>query len=186
MKDLIKNITKLALTYERIKKFKFSIKDCYDFINFNFNGEYKLYKDFQDIILKDSLQKKNKFFFDEFKSDSWKMIMMIIASDLSNTSIFLQGSPGSGKSCAARHYGAYRIFNNRNPILLINCHRDLKFDYLIGNYNFKNSKFIFVEGPLLTAMKNGEAILLDEFNLCPENVLINLLPILKANIGETI
>ena len=58
MKDLIKNITKLALTYERIKIFKFSIKDCYDFINFNFNGEYKLYKDFQDIILKDSLQKK--------------------------------------------------------------------------------------------------------------------------------
>ena len=35
-------------------------------------------------------------------------------------------------------------------------------------------------------MKNGEPILLDEFNLCSESVLINLLPILKANINEKI
>ena len=53
-----------------------------------------------------------------------------------NTSIFLQGSPGSGKSCADRHFGAYSIFKNRNPILYVNCHRDLKFDYLVGNYKF--------------------------------------------------
>jgi midasin (ATPase involved in ribosome maturation) len=112
--------------------------------------------------------------------------MSLISCNISNSSIFLQGSPGSGKSCAARHYGAYRIFQNRNPILSINCHRDLKFDYLIGNYNFKDSKFNFVDGPLLTAIKNGEPILLDEFNLCPENILINLLPILKANINDKI
>ena len=112
--------------------------------------------------------------------------MMLISSNLSNSSLFLQGAPGTGKSFATRHYGAYRSFNNRNPILSINCHRDLKFDYLVGNYNFKDSKFHFVDGPLITAMKNGEPILLDEFNLCSENVLINLLPILKANINEKI
>ena len=112
--------------------------------------------------------------------------MALISCNLSNSPIFLQGSPGSGKSCASKHYGAYRIFNNRNPILSINCHRDLRFDYLVGNYNFKNNKFNFVDGPLVTAMKKGEAILLDEFNLCPENVLINLVPILKANMYEKI
>ena len=112
--------------------------------------------------------------------------MSLISSNISNTSIFLQGSPGSGKSCAARHYGAHRIFKNRNPILSVNCHRDLKFDYLVGNYNFKDSKFHFVDGPLLIAMKNGEPILLDEFNLCPESILINLSPIFKANINDKI
>ena len=35
-------------------------------------------------------------------------------------------------------------------------------------------------------MKNGEPILLDEFNLCPESILINLLPILKANINDEV
>ena len=187
IKSLIKEITKLSLTYERINHFGFSLKECYDFINFDFNGKKEKYKKLQNEILKTiKKDKKNQFFFDDFESDSWKMIMILISSNISNTSIFLQGSPGSGKSCAAKHYGANRSFNNRDPILSINCHRDLKFDYLVGNYNFKNSKFHFIDGPLLTSMKNGEPILLDEFNLCSEDVLMNLLPILKANINEKI
>ena len=184
--EFIKIIKKLFLVYERIKKFGFTVNDCYDFINLKFNEKKEAYKKLQENILSDSKEKKNKYFFDDFNSDSWKMIMSIISSNISNTSIFLQGIPGSGKSCAARHYGAYRKFQSRNPILSVNCHRDLKFDYLVGNYNFKNSKFNFIDGPLLTAIKNGECILLDEFDLCPENVLINLLPIFKANINDEI
>ena len=186
LKILIKRISKLALVYERIHQFGFTMKDCNDFIDLKFNAKNEIYKNLQEKILLDSKEKKNKFFFSDFNSDSWKMIMSLISCNISNTSIFLQGSPGSGKSCAARHYGAYRIFQNRNPILSINCHRDLKFDYLVGNYNFKDSKFNFVDGPLLIAMKNGEPILLDEFNLCPESILINLLPILKADINDEV
>lgn len=182
----MKKITKLALVYERINRFGFTIKDCNDFIELKFNEKNEIYKNLQDNILLDSKEKKNKFFFNEFNSDSWKMIMSLISSNISNTSIFLQVSPGSGKSCAARHFGAYRIFNNRNPILSVNCNRDLKFDYLVGNYNFKDSKFNYIDGPLLRAIKKGECILLDEFNLCPESVLINLLPLFKANINEEI
>ena len=112
--------------------------------------------------------------------------MTLISCDLSNTSIFLQGSPGSGKSCAARHYGSHRRFKNRIPILTINCHNDLTLDYLVGNYSFQNKKFKFIKGPLIKAMENGEPILLDEFNLSPESIYINLLPILKANIGDRV
>lgn len=83
------------------------------------------------------------------------------------------------------HYGAYRKYNNRNPILAINCHRDLRFEYLVGNYNYK-ANFEFVDGPLLIAKKRGEPILLDEFNLCSQSVLINLLPIFKANLNDSI
>ncbi len=35
-------------------------------------------------------------------------------------------------------------------------------------------------------MKKGEPILFDEINLCSEEVLINLLPLLKANINDII
>ena len=136
---------------------------------------------------------KNKFFFKEEEeqtngknSDAWKMIMTLIVCDLSNTSIFLQGSPGSGKSCAARHYGSHRRFKNRILILTINCHNDLTLDYLVGNYSFQNKKFRFIKGPLIKAMENGEPILLDESNLSPESIYINLLPILKANFGDSV
>jgi hypothetical protein len=43
-----------------------------------------------------------------------------------------------------------------------------------------------VDCSLLISIKNGEPILLDEFNLCSENVLINFLPIFKANINDKI
>ena len=186
LKKLIKRITKLSLVYERINKFGFTMKDCDEFIDLKFNNNNEIYKNLQKSILSESKETKNRYFFDDFLSDSWKMIMSIISSNISNTAIFLQGVPGSGKSCAARHYGTYRIFQNRNPILSINCHRDLKFDYLVGNYNFKDSKFDFIDGPLITAMKKGECILLDEFNLCSENILINLLPLFKSNINDEI
>jgi Cdc6-like AAA superfamily ATPase len=130
--------------------------------------------------LNDSQNKENYFFHDENnveeeKSDAWKMIIGLIVSQLTNSSIFLQGCPGSGKSCAARYYGSQRNSQNREPILSINFNKDLEFDKLIGNYSFKNNKFEFNEGPLLTAMKNGEAILFDEFNLCSESILVNFL-----------
>ena len=186
IKILIKRIIRLAFTYERINKFGFSMEDCDDFINLKFSENREIYSNLQKNILLDSQEKKNKFFFSDFNSAPWKMIMSLISGNISNTAIFLQGITGSGKSCAAKHFGAYRIFQNRNPILTINCHRNLRFDYLVGNYNFKNSEFNFIDGPLLTAMKKGECILLDEFNLCPESVLINLIPIFKANINDAI
>ena len=131
------------------------------------------------------------FFYDENnkkeeKSDAWKMIIGLIVSQLTNSSIFLQGCPGSGKSCAARYYGSQRNFQNREPILSINFNKDLEFDKLIGNYSFQDNRFEFIEGPLLTAMKNGEAILFDEFNLCSESILVNLMPIIKSDINDDI
>ena len=35
-------------------------------------------------------------------------------------------------------------------------------------------------------MKNRESILFDEINLCSEDILINLVPLLKANINDII
>jgi hypothetical protein len=63
LKHLIKKITKLFLIYERINKFGFSMKDCNDFIDFNFNAKDEIYKILQEKILTNSKEEeKNKFF----------------------------------------------------------------------------------------------------------------------------
>ena len=167
IKDIVSKATKLLFIYERTKDFDFSIEDSYNILEDNFN---KLDKNKRDQLINNILfdyfeKEKNKFFFkeeqsNEKNSDAWKMIMTLISCDLSNTFIFLQGSPGSGKSCAARYYGSHRRFKNRIPILTINCHNDLTLDYLVGNYSFQNRKFRFIKGPLIKAMENGEPILL--------------------------
>jgi hypothetical protein len=186
---LIKKITKLFLLYQKLLTLdeEYSIEDCYNLLEFNFEkiDDTKI-NELQNKILNNIKKEKNNFFYENKGSDSWKMIMSLISSDLSNTPIFLQGAPGSGKTCAAKYYGANRKFNGKDPIIFINCYKDLTFDYLIGNYRYRNSKFEFVDGPLINAIKNGETILLDEFNLCSDDVLNNLLPILKANINDQI
>ena len=184
IKDIVSKATKLLFIYERTKDFDFSIEDSYNILEDNFNelvkNKNKMDQLINNILFDYFENEKNKFFFKEEEqsigknSDAWKMIMTLIACDLSNTSIFLQGSPGSGKSCAARHYGSHRRFKNRIPILTINCHNDLTLDYLVGNYSFQNKKFRFIKGPLIKAMEKGEPILLDESNLSPESIYINL------------
>ena len=64
MKYLIKKIIKLSLIYERISRFGFSVNDCNDILNFNFNKHYEfvqIYKTLEEnILLKDEKSKKNE------------------------------------------------------------------------------------------------------------------------------
>ena len=198
LKQIIRLIQKLALLYEKLKKYKksdsfFTMKDCYNLLEFNFN---KIENNKNDFLITNFMNEGNKnkdFFFEEKdgdnnneKSDAWKMIMSLIICDLSNTTIFLQGKPGSGKTCAAKYYGANRKLKNRDPIISINCHRDLSLENLLGDYCFKNGKFEFIKGPLLNAVDDCVPILLDEFNLCSESFLMDLSPIIKASIYDKI
>ena len=136
-------------------------------------------------------QKETDFYFYDKEleiklNDALKMILGIILSDLTGTSIFLRGHPGSGKSCAGSFYGSKRSFNFREPIISVSCNSDLSLEALIGTYLYKDSKFEFAKGPLLKAMENGVPILLDEFNLCHESIFSNLLPVFKAKTYEDI
>ena len=158
IKKLVKVITKLCYIYEKTKSFfNNNILDSYNFLTLKFsNIDIGKLEVIQKNILRESINETNQFFYENEKNeDSWKMIFSLISCDLSCSSIFLQGAPGSGKSAAARHYGSFRKFHNRIPILSISCNSDLTFDYFVGNYSLKNSEFNFIEGPLLIAIKNG-------------------------------
>ena len=206
IKYTVKLIEKLCLIYQKFNC-RISLEDCYSLLELFENDEnetktieevLKRNKTEIEIIFKkmftkyEESQKESDFFFydsnieDINLSDSLKMIIGIILSDLSNTSIFIQGYPGSGKSCAGRFYGAKRSFNNRDPIISVSCNSDLVLESLIGTYSYKDSNFEFVPGPLLIAMEKGEPILLDEFNLCHESIFFNLLSVFKAKVNDEI
>ena len=52
-----------------------------DFLAFNFSSKDEIYQRLQKEILIASQEDKNKFFFDDSKSDSWKMIIYLIFSN---------------------------------------------------------------------------------------------------------
>ena len=66
--------------YERINQFGFSLKDCNDCIHSKFNKNNEKYKTLHKNILSEPKEEKNKFFFDKFNSDAWKMMMSFISS----------------------------------------------------------------------------------------------------------
>jgi len=183
IKSLVKTVSKLCYVIQRTQM---DVSDSYNLLKLD-ESIYDL-KEKNNLIskmLNEDTSDDNKFFFkNENKGNSIKMILSLISCDLSNSPIFIQDSPGSGKSVAARHYGSFRKFRSRDPILSISCNSDMSFDQFVGTFSFKNTSFQFVEGPLLTAIKNGEPILIDEFNLCSEEVLLNLLPLLKAEVND--
>ena len=203
IKDIIKSTEKLCLIYQKLNC-KINLEDCFSLLELfeekiNIKkieeilqrNKIEIEQIFRDIFINyiDS-QKESDFYFYDPKNinlnDALKMILGILLTDLSETSIFIQGYPGSGKSCAGRFYGAKRAFNSRDPIISVNCSSDLVLESLIGTYSFKDSKFEFVNGPLLEAIEKGLIILLDELNLCNESIFSNLFPIFKAKVNEEI
>ncbi|KAG4092785.1 hypothetical protein H8356DRAFT_1049181 [Neocallimastix lanati (nom. inval.)] len=184
LKSLIKTITKLCYIIQRTNM---NVSDSYKLLELN-EDIYNM-KNINELIPKmlnkdDDPNRNNKFFFNEKKGNAKKMILSLISCDLSDSPVFIQGSPGCGKSVAVRYYGSFRTFRNRDPILSVSCNSEMSFEQFVGTFSFKNTSFQFIEGPLLTAMRNGEPILVDEFNLCSEDVFLNLLPLLKAEAND--
>ncbi|ORY29839.1 hypothetical protein LY90DRAFT_512768 [Neocallimastix californiae] len=184
LKSLIKTITKLCYIIQRTNM---NVSDSYKLLELN-EDIYNM-KNINELIPKmlnkdDDPNRNNKFFFNEKKGNAKKMILSLISCDLSDSPVFIQGSPGCGKSVAVRYYGSFRTFRNRDPILSVSCNSEMSFEQFVGTFSFKNTSFQFIEGPLLTAMRNGEPILVDEFYLCSEDVFLNLLPLLKAEAND--
>jgi len=182
IKSLVNTITKL---YYIIQRTKMNVSDSYTLLNLDENIYNLDVNDLFSKFLNKDETGDNTFLYDNIrKGNARKMVISLISCDLSSSSIFIQGTHGSGKSTAARHYGKYRKFRNRDPILSISCDSEMSFEQFVGSFSLKNTSFKFFDGPLITAMRKGEPILVDEFNLCSEEVLLNLLPLLKAKVND--
>ena len=87
-----------------------------------------------------------------------------------NVPILLEGPTGTSKTKTIQQY--YKILDKK--LKKINFSSESSIEDLLGRVVSNETKwgsFSFEEGPYLKAFHLGEGILLDELNLCPDNIL---------------
>ncbi|MBI5354891.1 MAG: CbbQ/NirQ/NorQ/GpvN family protein [Candidatus Aenigmarchaeota archaeon] len=70
----------------------------------------------------------------------------------------LKGPTGSGKTRLVE-YMAYKL---DVPLYTVSCHEDLSANDLVGRHLIKGDETVWIDGPLLEAVKNGGIVYLDE------------------------
>src|SRR6266404_358858 len=113
----------------------------------------------------------HKFYFDPFAS---RVVRKALTTD---RHVYLHGPAGCGKTmlveqvCALLSHGLFRI----NP------HDGITREFFLGGIKLKNGETYFQDGALPTAMRNGLALLVDEFSFLPPNLAAILHPVLERN-----
>ncbi|KRZ80964.1 Midasin [Trichinella papuae] len=92
--------------------------------------------------------------------------------------ILLQGETSVGKTSLIN----YLANCTGNVCMRINNHQNTDIQEYVGSYvNDTTGQLVFVEGPLVKAMRNGHWIILDELNLADSDVLESLNRVLDDN-----
>ncbi|KRX50846.1 Midasin, partial [Trichinella murrelli] len=92
--------------------------------------------------------------------------------------VLLQGETSVGKTSLIN----YLANCTGNVCMRINNHQNTDIQDYVGNYvNDASGQLVFVEGPLVKAMRNGYWIILDELNLADSDVLESLNRVLDDN-----
>lgn len=72
--------------------------------------------------------------------------------------VLLKGPTGCGKT----RFVEYMAWRLRRPLLTVSCHDDLAASDLIGRYLVKGGETVWVDGPLVRAVRHGGICYLDE------------------------
>ncbi|KRY42982.1 Midasin [Trichinella spiralis] len=92
--------------------------------------------------------------------------------------VLLQGETSVGKTSLI----SYLANCTGNVCMRINNHQNTDIQDYVGSYvNNASGQLVFVEGPLVKAMRNGHWIILDELNLADSDVLESLNRVLDDN-----
>ncbi|CAG9322147.1 unnamed protein product [Blepharisma stoltei] len=95
-----------------------------------------------------------------------------------NNAILLEGPTSSGKTSMVKYLAGL----TGHEFLRINNHQHTDIEEYIGSYvSDERGRLIFLEGPLVKAVKEGYFVVLDELNLAPSEVLEALNRLLDDN-----
>ena len=89
---------------------------------------------------------------------------------------YISGPTGNGKSTMVEQICA----KHNRPLIRVNLNMMTDEEQLIGSKTLENGNVEIVEGPVLIAMRNGTALLLDEIDAGSANTLLCLQPILEG------
>jgi nitric oxide reductase NorQ protein len=87
--------------------------------------------------------------------------------------VMLNGPTGSGKTRLVE-YMAWRL---GRPLYTVACHSDLSANDLTGRYIIKGDEVVWIDGPLLMAVKNGGISYLDEIVEARKDVTVVIHPL---------
>ena len=89
---------------------------------------------------------------------------------------YISGPTGNGKSTMVEQICA----KHKRPLIRVNLNMMTDEEQLIGSKTLEDGNVEVVEGPVLIAMRNGTALLLDEIDAGSANTLLCLQPILEG------
>jgi MoxR-like ATPase len=89
---------------------------------------------------------------------------------------YISGPTGNGKSTMVEQICA----KHKKPLIRVNLNMMTDEEQLIGSKTLEDGNVTVVEGPVLIAMRNGTALLLDEIDAGSANTLLCLQPILEG------
>lgn len=84
------------------------------------------------------------------------------------TPLILKGPTGSGKS----RFVEFIASKNKLPLITVSCHEETSATDLIGRFIIKGAETIWIDGPLLIAVKNGGILYLDEIAEARPDVIV--------------
>ncbi|WKX90319.1 hypothetical protein Q1695_009285 [Nippostrongylus brasiliensis] len=104
-----------------------------------------------------------------------RMLVMTQQAWLRNEAVLMIGETGGGKTSLAQVIG-------RGRLLTINCHEKTETADLLGRLRPReNGGFAWSDGVVISAMKAGSALLVDEISLAEDSVLERLNPLFEED-----
>ncbi len=100
-------------------------------------------------------------------------IELFLAAHEEKLPIMLKGPTGSGKTRLVE-YMAWRL---KSPLFTVACHDDLSANDLTGRYIIKADEAVWIDGPLLQAVKTGGVVYLDEIVEARKDVTVVIHPL---------
>ncbi len=87
--------------------------------------------------------------------------------------VLLKGPTGTGKS----RFVSYMASVLDRPLITVSCHEETSSTDLIGRFIIKGAETIWIDGPLVTAVKTGAILYLDEMAEARPDVIVAIHPL---------
>lgn len=87
--------------------------------------------------------------------------------------ILLKGPTGTGKS----RFVEFMAHKLGKKLITVSCHEETSSTDLIGRYIIKGSETVWIDGPLVTAMRQGDILYMDEVAEARPDVIVAIHPL---------